>query len=124
MFWFVFNNEKKTVLGNPAGRTSKPRNMLKKYYSVQFHLNGIDEAYLFKLRDIPLNGLCILVKENSPVLNKLKIGDILNMEYHPPGSSDSPKLLKTLVASKTSCNRSTGHSLVGLSILDSQNGHL
>ena len=111
-------------MGNSAGRTSEPKNMLKKYYSVQFYLNGIDEAYLFKLRDIPLNGLCILVKENSPVHKKLKIGDILNMEYHPPESSDSPKLLKTRVASKTSYDRSTGHSLVGLSIVDNQNRHL
>ena len=123
MVWFVFNNEKKIVLDNSAGRTSELKNMLKKYYSVQFYLNGIQEAYLFKLRDIPLNGLCIVVKENSPVLKKLNIGDILNMEYHPPGSSDSSKLLKTRVASKTSCDRSTGHSLVGLSIIDSQNGH-
>ena len=115
---------KKTVLGNSDGRISESRNMLKKYYSVQFYLKGIDEAYLFKLRDIPLNGLCILVKENSPVLNKLKIGDILNMEYHSPESSDSPKLLKTQVASKTSYDRSTGHSLVRLSIIDNQNGCL
>ena len=116
--------EKKTVLDNSPGKISESRNMLKKYYSVQFYLNGIDEAYLFKLRDIPLNGLCILVKESSPVLNKLKIGDILNMEYHSTESSDSPKLLKTQVASKTSYNRSTGHSLIGLSIINNQNGRL
>jgi hypothetical protein len=90
---------------------------------LQFY-NGIEEAYLFKLRDIPLSGPCILVKEDSPVLNKLKIGDILNMEYNPPESKDSPKLLKTQVASKTSYNRSTGHSLIGLSIIDNQNGCL
>jgi len=111
-------------MNNSAGRTSDSRNMLKKYYSVQFHLNGIDEAYLFKLRDIPLNGLCILVKEDSPVLKKIKIGDILNMEYNPPESSESPKLLKTQVASKISYHHSKGHSLVGLSIIDNQNGHL
>ena len=115
---------KNTALDHSDGRTFESRNMLKKYYSVQFYLNGIDEAYLFKLRDIPLNGLCILVKENSPVHNKLKIGDILNMEYHPPESSDSPKRLKTQVASKTSYDRSIGHSLVGLSIIDNQNVHL
>lgn len=111
-------------MDNSTGRISESRNVLKKYFSVQFHLNGIDEAYLFKLRDIPLNGLCILVKEDSPVLNKLKIGDVLNMEYNPPESSDSPKLLKTQVASKISYDRSTGHSLVGLSIMDNQNGYL
>ena len=95
--------------------------MLKNYYSVQFYLNGIDEAYLFRLRDIPFNGPCILVKEDSPVLNKLKIGDILNMEYSPPESSDSPKLLKTKIASKTSYDRFAGHALVGLSIINNQN---
>ena len=111
-------------MDNSTGRISESKSILKKYYSVQFHLNGMDEAYLFKLRNIPSKGLCILVKEDSPVLNKLKIGDILNMEYNPPESSDSPKLLKTQVASKTSYDRSTGHSLVGLSIIDNQNGCL
>jgi len=111
-------------MDNSTARISESRNMLKKYYSVQFHLNDIDETYLFKLRDIPLNGLCILVKADSPVLNKLKIGDILTMEYNPPESSDSPKLLKTQVASKISYHRFAGHSLVGLSIMDNQNGYL
>jgi hypothetical protein len=111
-------------MDNSTGRISESKSILKKYYSVQFHLNGMDEAYLFKLRNIPSKGLCILVKEDSPVLNKLKIGDILNMEYNPPESSDSPKLLKTQVASKISYHRSTGHSLVGLSIIDHQNGYL
>jgi hypothetical protein len=111
-------------MDNSTGRMFESKNMLKKYYSVQFYLKGIDEAYLFKLRDIPLEGLCILVKEDSPVLTKLKVGDILNMEYNPPESSDSPKLLKTRVASKISHNCSTGHSLVGLTIIDKQNAYL
>ena len=111
-------------MDSSAGRTPKLRNMLKKYHSVEFYLKGVDEAYLFKLRDIPSSGLCILVKEDSLVLNKLNIGDILNMEYNPPESSDSPKVFKTRVRSKISYNRSTGHSLVGLSIIDNRNGYL
>ncbi|MGB6009663.1 MAG: hypothetical protein WBI57_00150 [Desulfobacterales bacterium] len=115
--------EKKTVMKHSAGERSELRNVLNKYYSVQFHLNGMDLAYLFKLRDIPLNGLCILVKEDSPVLEELEVGDILSMGYNPSESPDSPKLLKTQVTSKSAYDYFSGHSLVGLSILE-QDRHL
>lgn len=115
--------EEKTVMKHSACERSESRNVLNKYYSVQFHLNGMGAAYLFKLRDIPLNGLCILVKEDSQVLEELEVGDILNMGYNPPESPDSPKLLKTRVTSKSAYDYFSGHSLVGLSILE-QDGHL
>jgi hypothetical protein len=110
--------EEKIVMCDSAGGKSESRNVLNKYYSVQFCVNGMDTAYLFKLRDIPLNGLCILVKEDSPVLKELEVGDTLSMGYHPLESPDSPKLLKTRVNSKSAYNRFSGHSLVGLSILE------
>ncbi len=115
--------EEKTVMKATVGGRSESRNILNKYYSVQFYLNGMDAAYLFKLRDIPLNGLCILVKEDSPVLKELEVGDILNMGYNPAESPDSPKLLKTRVTSKSAYDSFSGHSLIGLSILN-QDGHL
>jgi hypothetical protein len=114
--------EIKTVMKTSVKGGSESRNILNKYYSVQFHLNGMDAAYLFKLRDIPLNGLCILVKEDSPVLEELEVGDILNMGYNPAESQDSPKLLKTRVTSKNPNESFSGHALVGLSILN-QDGH-
>ena len=114
--------EKKIGMHDDPGGRSEPRNVLNKYYSVQFYINGMDSAYLFKLRDIPLNGLCILVKEDSPVLKELEVGDILNMGYHPLETPESPKLLKTRVTSKSAYDRFSGHSLIGLSILE-QDGH-
>ena len=110
--------EEKIVMNDSAGGKSKSRNVLNKYYSVQFCVNGMDTAYLFKLRDIPLNGLCILVKEDSPVLKELEVGDILSMGYHPLESPESPKLLKTRVTSKNAYDLFSGHSLIGLSILE------
>jgi len=115
--------EEKIVINHSVGGRSESRNVLNKYYSVQFYVNGMDAAYLFKLRDIPLNGLCILVKEDSPALKELEVGDILNMGYNPPESPDSPKLLKTQVTSKGAYDYFSGHSLVGLSILE-QDRHL
>ena len=115
--------EEKTVMNNSTGRKSESETILNKYYSVQFSLNCMGPVYLFKLRDIPLNGLCILVKEDSPVLKELEVGDTLSMGYHPLESPDSPKLLRTRVTSKSAYDNFSGHSLVGLSILE-QDGHL
>jgi hypothetical protein len=78
----------------------------------------MDPAYLFKLRDISGNGLCILVKQDSTVFRQLNEGDMLDMEYNPTESSGPPKLLKTKITSKNCYDRFKGHSLVELSIID------
>ena len=110
--------EEKTVTKNFAESKAESRTILDNYYSVQFTLSRMDPAYLFKLRDISNNGLCILVKQDSTVFRQLKEGDILNMEYNPTESSGPTKLLKTQITSKNFYDRFKGHSLVELSIID------
>jgi hypothetical protein len=97
------------------------RYILDNYHSVQFSLNDMGPVYLFKLRDISLNGPCILVKEDSSVFKQLEVGDILHMEFNPPGLTAPNKLLKTQIISKNSHDLFTGHSLVGLSIIEEPN---
>jgi len=80
-----------------ARNRPESRNFMDKYFGVQFSLNEKGPSYIFKLRDISLNGLCILVKKDSAVLKHLKVGDILNMEYNPPESSGSNKIFKTRI---------------------------
>jgi hypothetical protein len=116
--------EEKTILNRSVERKSESRTIFDKFYSVQFSLNHMGPTYLFKLRNISLNGLCILVKEDSSVLKDLKVGDILDMEYNTPGLSDSSKLLKTQISSKNCHDLFAGHSLVGLSIIDMKDGRL
>ena len=101
-----------------AGNKDESSNILDKYYSVQFSLSRMDPAYLFKLRDISSNGLCILVKQDSTVFRQLNEGDILDMEYNPTRSSGPTKLLKTQITSKNCYDRFKGHSLVELAIID------
>ena len=72
--------EKNTAADNFTRNTGESRTILDKYYSVQFSLSKMDPAYLFKLRDISSNGLCILVKQDSTVFRQLNEGDILDME--------------------------------------------
>jgi len=110
--------EEKTATKNYAGNKNELSTILDKYYSVQFSLSKMDPAYLFKLRDISSNGLCILVKQDSTVFRQLNEGDILDMEYNPTRSSGPTKLLKTQITSKNSYDRFKGHSLVELAIID------
>jgi hypothetical protein len=110
--------EEETATKNYAGNKDELSTILNKYYSVQFSLSKIDPTYLFKLRDISSNGLCILVKQDSAVFRQLNEGDILDMEYNPTRSSGPTKLLKTQITSKNCYDRFKGHSLVELTIID------
>jgi hypothetical protein len=107
-----------SVTSNLAESNDESSAILDKYYSVQFSLSRMDPAYLFKLRDISNNGLCILVKQDSTVFRQLNEGDILDMEYNPTESSAPTKLLKTQITSKNYYDRFKGHSLVELKIID------
>jgi hypothetical protein len=106
---------------NLAESKALSRYILDNYYSVQFSLNDMGPIYLFKLRDISLNGPFILVKEDSSVFKQLEVGDILHMEFNPPELTVPNKLLKTQIISKNSHDLFTGHSLVGLSIIEELN---
>ena len=106
---------------NLAESKALSRYILDNYYSVQFSLNDMGPIYLFKLRNISLNGPCILVKEDSSVFKQLEVGDILHMEFNPPELTVPNKLLKTQIISKNSHDLFTGHSLVGLSIIEELN---
>ena len=110
--------EEKTATKNFAVNKDESRTILDKYYSVQFSLSKMDPAYLFKLRNISDNSLCILVKQDSSVFKQLKVGDVVDMEYNPKEFSGPTKLLKTKITSKNFYDRFKGHSLVELSIID------
>lgn len=111
----------KNSANNMAEIKAVSRYILDNYYSVQFSLNDMGPIYLFKLRNISLSEPCILVKEDSSVFEQLEVGDILDMKFNPMELSVPNKLLKTKIISKNSHNLFTGHSLVGLSIIEEAN---
>jgi hypothetical protein len=110
--------EEKTATKNFVGNKDESRTILGKYYSVQFSLSKMEPTYLFKLRNIPDNGLCILVKQDSSAFKQLKIGDVVDMEYNPKEFSGPTKLLKTQITSKNCYDLFKGHSLFELSIVE------
>ena len=89
------------------------------YHSVQFTKKGLDAIYQFKLWDLSQNGMCILVKEDSTVLQHLAIGDILDMTFYPSEAKEDHRQLKTKIKhiTKNDAGRFQGHYLVGLAII-------
>ncbi|MBA7714740.1 hypothetical protein ES703_123772 [subsurface metagenome] len=62
------------------------------------------------------------MKEDSDLLNHVKVGDILNLKYYPADSSQPGELLETEIKhiTKDEQGRFKGVYLVGLSILENQ----
>ena len=112
------------VKNNDIEKRSEPRKILDQYHSVEFSISNLDPVYQFKIRDVSPSGMGVLVKENSAVLKRLEVGDVLDMKYNPMISSDSPEYLRTEIRhiTKLDYGRYEGHYLIGLLILKRSKG--
>jgi hypothetical protein len=105
------------------GRKSALPRPMNQFYSVEFSIRGLDVLYQFRIWDIFSSCMCILVKEYSDILPRLKVGDTWNMKYYSTGSVYRSECLKTVIRhiTKNDQGRFKGHYLVGLEILEKQN---
>jgi hypothetical protein len=105
-------------------RRSEVRTLIDKYFSVEFSKKGLDSLYHFKIWNISAKGMCIVVREDSDIINHLSVGDILDMKYYPVEESSPAEYSKTEIThtTKDDDGRFKGHYLVGLSILKSDSG--
>ena len=103
-------------------RRADVRTIADHYYSVEFTLPGLAPVYQFKLWNLSKKGMCILVKEDSAVVNHLSVGDKLSMKYYLSSAIGATEMLTTEIkhVTKNDQGRFKGHYLVGLSILDRQ----
>ena len=111
-------NENRTVMDRRAeNRTTNDR-----YASVQISKQELETDYQFKIRNISQKGMCILVREDSHVMQHLHVGDILDMKFYPLNASDPVEDAKTEIIHilKDEQGRFKGHFLVGLAILESK----
>ena len=92
------------------------------YYSVEVTLKELSENYQFKLRCMGSSPMCFLVKENSRILRRVKVGDTLRMKYYSSNSGCHAEYLNTQIKdiTKNDQGRFKGHCLVGLQILEDQ----
>ena len=113
--------DKENTQHHPSERRSEIREIAQRYYSVQFTAQGLDTHYQFKLWNISEKGLCILVKENSEVLNYLVVGDTLEMIFYLTDAKGENEKLNTEIIhiTQNENGRFQGHVLVGLAIIRS-----
>jgi hypothetical protein len=100
-------------------RRSEPRSIIDQYYSVEFSIRDCPFTYQYKIWDISPKGICVLVKDDSDLLNYLKVGDILNLKYYTTDTAKPIEFLKTEIRhiTKDEAGHFKGLFLVGLSIL-------
>ena len=93
------------------------------YYSVEMAVEGLDFLYQFRIWNVASTPMCVLVKEDSDILPRLKVGKRLNMKYYSTGSIHPPEYLETAIRhiTKNDHGRFKGHYLVGLEILETRN---
>lgn len=60
------------------------------FYSVEFAVDEPHPLYQFKIWRSESSSMFVVVKENSAVLPKLKVGTVLNMTYYS-GDAKGPK---------------------------------
>ncbi len=90
------------------------------YYSAEFLLDGLEVSYQFKIWEKAPKAVSVLVKENSGILQLLKVGDTLNVKYYSIKSAYPSDYQKTAVRhiTRNDQGRLKGHYLVGLEILE------
>jgi hypothetical protein len=110
---------KKGMANKIEEKRSEPRNIIDRYYSVEFSIRNCPFAYQFKIWNISRKGICALVREDSQLLHYLKVGDVLNLKYYTTDTGKPIEFLKTEIRHIT--KDESGHFknlfLVGLSIL-------
>jgi len=91
-----------------------------RYDNVEISINGMVPTYVFKLRDISPIGMGVLVKEDSDLLNQIKMGQIVNTRYTLAQRTDLSKCSETVIdqITKDTQGRFKGHFIVGLSVLE------
>ena len=99
-------------------RRALTRDAAKDCYRAEIRLAGV-AIYEAKLKDLSLMGASILVKEDSFLLNKMKVGKALTVKYYLDDRSKPTNEFKAQIEHITKVNegRFKGHYLAGLSIL-------
>jgi hypothetical protein len=102
-------------------RRSESRKKVDQYFSVEFLVGSAETIYQFRIWDLSPQGLCVLVKKDSDLLQYLKVGQNWNMKYYRGDASKPAEYLRTEIRhiTKDESGRFKNHYLVGLCILDS-----
>lgn len=104
--------------GIETEKRSEPRRIIEEYYSVEFSISGVEMTYLFKIWNISTKGLCVLVRPESDLIKRLRVGETIQMKFWKGDGSKQADFINTKIQhiTKDDTGKFRGHCLVGLSI--------
>ena len=113
---------KKTPSENPIERRSEIRENLERMQNLELKLPNLP-IYVFKVKDTSPNGICLLVKEDSDILNHIRVGQILNLRCYSEDKSEPSEIFISEIKHITKADKHPyqSHHLVGLMVLEKQN---
>ena len=90
-----------------------------RFHSAEFSIRGLELSYQFKIWNLSPVSMCVLVKEDSDILGRLRVGDTMVVRYYPCDSSSPCECQKTAIRhiTRSDHGRFEGHYVVGLEIL-------
>ena len=93
------------------------------FHSVEFSINGIKLLYQSRIWNSTTTSMFALVKEDSVILDKLHIGEVMSMKFYTTDTVCRTRNFDTKIEyiTKDRNGRFKGHFLVGLEILPEQN---
>ena len=99
-------------------KRSEVRQKAKRCYHAEIRLMGVP-VYEVKIRDLSAKGSCVLVKEDSLLINYLKTGQNIMVKYYLENRDKTGKVFEATVKYVTMVEEGQfkGHYLVGLEIL-------
>lgn len=103
-------------------RRSRPRKQVDQYYNVEFLVDGLDVTHQVKIWNKATKSISLVIKEDSDILPRLKVGETLKMIYCPIHSVYLCVYVEAVVRhiTKEDQGQLKDHYLVGLEILKSQ----
>ena len=106
------------TLKDASGNNPGMKSFLERYCSVEFSIRNLDFSYQFKIWDVDSNSIHIVIKDDSDILNWLKVGSRLESKFYSNENSTSVNELETEISNimKADEGRFKGHYLVKLSV--------
>ena len=102
----------------PVNMRTEQREIIKEYYSVEIQIEGSTQVNQFVIYDMSASGLCLLVREDAQILEKLEVGKKYKMKYYPVNLLGNVEYIDTRIRhiTKSKNHSLSGHYMVGLSL--------
>jgi hypothetical protein len=87
-----------------------------RYHCVELSIEGLKCTHQFRLWNSDRASAFVLVKQNSDLLTRLKVGDMMKMKYYTKDSLPKAEYMNTTIShiTREDQGKFRGHCLIGL----------